>query len=111
MQVIQLTQGLFGYFPCYSIGAMYAAQFHYFIEKNFWLDTIILEGNFDKVFGWLKKQIWENANIYESDKLAGLACGGKSLDQNYLETYLTKKYLDDLTFDRYTMFVKSKSLK
>ena len=99
MQDIHWTQGLFGYFPCYSIGAMYAAQFHYFIEKKFSaLDTMILEGNFKRIFDWLKKHIWENANIYESDELARLACGGDSLNQKYLEMYLTKKYLGLVNF-------------
>jgi carboxypeptidase Taq len=93
MQDIHWTDGAYGYFPCYTLGAMYAAQWFATIRaQRPNLDAEIARGELTGVFDWLKANVWENASRYETDELCKRA-SGKSLDPAHFKAHLEARYL------------------
>jgi carboxypeptidase Taq len=93
MQDIHWTDGAMGYFPCYTLGAMYAAQWFATIRaKRPGVDDEIARGELSGVFDWLKANIWDNASRYETDELCRRASGGP-LDPAHFKTHLETRYL------------------
>ncbi len=93
MQDIHWTDGAIGYFPCYTLGAMYAAQWFATIRKTRpAVDAEIARGELSGVFDWLKTNIWSNASRYETDELTRRASGGP-LDPAHFKTHLETRYL------------------
>ena len=71
MQDVHWPSGLFGYFPCYSLGAMYAAQWFAAMRRATPdLDARISRGDFAPVFDWLREHIWQPASRWTTDELA-----------------------------------------
>src|SRR5690606_576057 len=65
MQDIHWTDGAYGYFPCYTLGAMYAAQWFATLRRTQpTLDADIARGHLDGVFSWLRANIWEPASRF-----------------------------------------------
>lgn len=94
LQDIHWPGGQFGYFPCYTIGAMYAAQWFHYAKKSVEnIDELLLKGNLEEIFKWLKKNVWEKGCIYETSKLTEMACEGEGLNANYLKNHLEERYL------------------
>jgi carboxypeptidase Taq len=93
MQDIHWTDGAYGYFPCYTLGAMYAAQWFATIRtQRADLDSEIARGQLSGVFDWLKANVWENASRYETDELTRRA-SGNPLDPAHFKTHLETRYL------------------
>ena len=92
MQDIHWAGGLIGYFPCYALGNMYAAQFYAKAEKEL--------GNLDKMFGagdFLPLREWLRRNVHSQGcrRLARdlvKAVTGEDLNADYLTGYLKQKY-------------------
>jgi len=60
MQDIHWTDGSFGYFPSYTLGAMYAAQLFAAARRALpQLDSNIASGDFEALFTWLEQNIWQ----------------------------------------------------
>lgn len=93
MQDIHWPSGAFGYFPCYTLGAMYAAQWFAAIRRGAPdLDAQIARGDLSTVFGWLREHVWLAASRYETDELTRRATG-TSLDAAHLRAHLEARYL------------------
>lgn len=93
MQDIHWTDGSFGYFPCYTLGAMYAAQWFATIRRGRpALDREIASGNLGGVFDWLRTNVWEQASRYETAELTRRA-SGEDLDPEHLRAHLQARYL------------------
>lgn len=92
MQDIHWPMGSFGYFPCYSLGAMYAAQWAAAMRRELPFDTQIGEGNLAPIFGWLSERIWQSASVYETDELVRRA-SGEALDPGHYRAHLAARYL------------------
>jgi carboxypeptidase Taq len=93
MQDIHWTDGAYGYFPCYTLGAMYAAQWFATIRaQRPDLDSEIARGELGGVFDWLKPNIWDQASRYETDELTRRASGGP-LDPAHFKAHLEARYL------------------
>jgi len=92
MQDIHWTDGAYGYFPCYTLGAMYAAQWFATIRKSRDVDSEIARGELSGVFDWLRANIWDNASRYETDELCRRASGGP-LEPAHFKAHLEKRYL------------------
>lgn len=93
MQDVHWPAGLFGYFPCYSLGAMYAAQWFATIRRATPdLDGRIAAGDLQPVFGWLHEHIWTQASRWPTDELVRRA-SGEPLNPAYLRTHLEARYL------------------
>jgi carboxypeptidase Taq len=93
MQDVHWPEGLFGYFPCYSLGAMYAAQWFAAMRRAIPdLDERIEHGDFAPVFDWLREQIWTPASRWSTDDLARRA-SGEVLNPAHFRRHLELRYL------------------
>ena len=62
LQDVHWAAGLFGYFPTYTLGALYAAQLFSELKKKIPnLSNQISKGNFDNLIKWLRKN-WQLTN-------------------------------------------------
>jgi carboxypeptidase Taq len=93
MQDVHWPAALFGYFPCYSLGAMYAAQWFATMRRQMPdLDAQIGAGNLQPVFGWLRDNIWVQASRWTTDELA-LRASGEVLNPAHFKAHLEQRYL------------------
>lgn len=93
MQDIHWTDGGFGYFPSYTLGAMYAAQLFQAARRALPdLDGHLNEGNFSPLFGWLSQNVWQHGSRYSTSELIVNATG-EDLNARYFREHLTARYL------------------
>jgi carboxypeptidase Taq len=93
MQDVHWPEGMFGYFPCYSLGAMYAAQWFAAIRQAHPdLDTRIAAGDLTVVFDWLRQNIWLQGSRWTTDELA-LRASGEPLNPAHFRKHLEARYL------------------
>jgi len=93
MQDVHWPAGLFGYFPCYTLGAMYAAQwFAAMRARQPQLDAQIAVGELGGVFDWLATNVWQAASRYETPELVRRA-SGEALNPAHFEAHLRGRYL------------------
>jgi len=93
MQDVHWGEALFGYFPCYSLGAMYAAQWFAAIRRaQPGLDAQIARGELGPVFDWLRQNIWLQGSRWTTDELARRA-SGETLNPAHFKAHLESRYL------------------
>ncbi|MDZ5455532.1 carboxypeptidase M32 [Azohydromonas lata] len=93
MQDVHWTDGSFGYFPCYTLGAMYAAQWFAALRAaRPQLDEDIARGDFEPIFGWLRENVWLSASRWTTAELTQRA-SGTQLDPVHLRRHLERRYL------------------
>lgn len=93
MQDIHWTDGSFGYFPTYTLGAMYAAQlFQARLAQVPALRQQITAGELTPTFEWLKRQIWSQASRHSSQQLL-IQATGEDLNPHWFKQHLTQRYL------------------
>jgi carboxypeptidase Taq len=93
LQDVHWPEGLFGYFPCYSLGAMYAAQWFAAMRRAMPdLDARIARGDLAAVFDWLRDHIWTQASRWTTDELARRA-SGEVLNPAHFQAHLRSRYL------------------
>lgn len=93
MQDVHWTDGSFGYFPSYTLGAMYAAQWFAAMRRATpELDARIAAADLAPVFDWLQKHIWSQASRWETPELVRRA-SGEALNPAYLREHLERRYL------------------
>ncbi len=93
MQDVHWPAGLFGYFPCYTLGAMYAAQWFATMRATQpGLDAQIASGELGSVFDWLRTHIWQAASRFETPELVRRA-SGEALNPTHFEAHLRGRYL------------------
>ncbi len=93
MQDVHWAEGLFGYFPCYSLGAMYAAQWFAAMRRDMPdLDARLDAGELDPVFGWLQAHVWSQGSRWTTDELATRATG-EPLNPAHFRAHLERRYL------------------
>jgi len=93
LQDVHWPSGLFGYFPCYSLGAMYAAQWFAAMRRAMPdLDARIAQGDLAPVFGWLGDHIWSQGCRWTTDELARRA-SGEPLNPAHFKAHLEARYL------------------
>jgi len=92
LQDVHWPEALFGYFPCYSLGAMYAAQWFAAMRRAMPdLDARIAGGDFAAVFDWLRENIWTQASRWSTDDLARRA-SGEVLNPAHFRAHLEARY-------------------
>jgi len=95
MQDVHWTEGAFGYFPSYTLGAMYAAQWFAAMRRAVPdLDARIARGDLAPVFEWLNANIWSQASRWDTPELVRRA-SGEALNPGHLRTHLETRYLGD----------------
>lgn len=93
MQDVHWGCGLFGYFPCYTLGAMYAAQWFATMRRERpTLDEEITRGELAPVFDWLKDRIWSQGSRWETPELVRRA-SGEALAPAHFRRHLETRYL------------------
>lgn len=92
LQDIHWSHGSFGYFPTYSLGSFYAAQFYHFAEQAIpELQSEFESKNFRHVLDWLRENIHQHGHSYSSEELCKKVTG-EGLNFKYFKDYLGKKY-------------------
>jgi carboxypeptidase Taq len=93
LQDVHWPEALFGYFPCYSLGAMYAAQWFAAMRRAMPdLDARIGSGDLQPVFSWLSEHIWSQGSRWTTDELA-VRASGQALDPSHFKAHLEARYL------------------
>ncbi|OXS14379.1 carboxypeptidase M32 [Zobellella denitrificans] len=92
LQDIHWTDGSFGYFPSYTLGAIYAAQQAAAMERQLGPLARLIEADLPAIFGWLQQHIWQEASLQDT---AGLltAATGQALDPAPFRSHLEQRYL------------------
>ena len=92
MQDIHWSAGLFGYFPTYTLGNLYAAQFYARAEAELGpLEERFARGEFAPLLTWLREKIHRQGNRLWARPLAKEVTG-EDLDPRYLVRYLQRKF-------------------
>ncbi|MBB5203362.1 carboxypeptidase Taq [Inhella inkyongensis] len=93
MQDVHWPEGLIGYFPCYTLGAMYAAQWFATMRKEIpGLDAGIARGELQPVFDWLEAKVWSQGSRWETPELVQRA-SGEVLNPAHFQAHLRARYL------------------
>ena len=93
LQDVHWSGGAFGYFPCYTLGAMYAAQWFAAIRAQTPdLDAHIARADFAPAFDWLATHIWSQASRWPTGELAKRA-SGEALNPAHFRRHLEARYL------------------
>ncbi|PSL50209.1 carboxypeptidase Taq [Chitinophaga niastensis] len=92
LQDIHWSHGSFGYFPTYSLGSFYAAQFFTAAQKQVpELDNNIIAGNYQPLLEWLRTNIHPFGRYYTSNELCKKVTGKELVFGDFLD-YAKKKY-------------------
>ncbi|MDX1388440.1 MAG: carboxypeptidase M32, partial [Acidobacteriota bacterium] len=91
LQDIHWSMGAIGYFPTYTLGNLYAAQYWEAIVKAIPdLEKQIERGEFSALLGWLREKIHGEGRRYRASELCE-KLSGRSLDHRPLIDYLKRK--------------------
>ena len=92
LQDVHWSWGSFGYFPTYSFGSAYAAQFEAAMRRDIpGLDECIRKGQFSVPRLWLNEHIHQYGCLYTPSELIKQATG-KPFDPADLINYLNNKF-------------------
>lgn len=92
LQDVHWSHGGFGYFPTYSLGSFYAAQFEQeMAQKMPQMNADIQKGEFSKILGWLRTNVHQHGRFYNSQDLCRNATG-ETLDFAHFMKYAESKY-------------------
>ncbi len=90
MQDIHWSQGMFGYFPTYTLGTMAAAQLFAAAERDLGdLEAAFAAGEFAPLLAWLRQHVHAHGSRYQAPELIERATG-KPLAADDLLAYLRK---------------------
>ena len=94
LQDIHWSHGSFGYFPTYSLGSFYAAQFWAQLQNDIsQTNEKIAAGQFTDLTIWLREHVYKYGRQYRSEALCRRATGsGLKLDS--FMAYASQKYQD-----------------
>jgi len=93
LQDVHWSSGLFGYFPSYSLGAMYACQFYRQASKAIpGLADLTSRGKFAELKKFLNENIHSKGSLYPSGDELCRAVTGEPLNPKYFLSYLQEKY-------------------
>ena len=93
LQDVHWSDGSFGYFPSYTLGAMYAAQWFAAMRRATPdVDQRIAAGDLRPVFDWLRANIWSQGSRWETPELVRRA-SGEELNPAHLRRHLEARYL------------------
>ena len=92
LQDVHWSHGSFGYFPTYSLGSFYAAQFFSAASNQVEnLEKQINMGDTTRLLNWLRVHIHNKGRYYISEDLCK-EITGTTLDVSYFMKYLLHKY-------------------
>ena len=93
MQDVHWPAGLIGYFPTYTLGALFAAQLFEAATRELGdLSAGIAAGELARLDGWLCEKVWSQGSRLETPALVEHATG-RPLDTLAFERHLERRYL------------------
>jgi carboxypeptidase Taq len=93
LQDIHWYEGIFGYFPCYSLGAMTAAQLYgAACAANPGIPAAIAGGDFVPLMAWLRANVHGLASSLPGHEIISRATG-RPLDIAVFKEHLARRYL------------------
>ncbi len=92
MQDVHWYAGLFGYFPCYTLGALTAAQLYQaYTTTNPDAEAQFAAGNFESVLSWLRDNIHSKAQLTSGfDRIVEIT--GKPLTTEAFVAHVARRY-------------------
>lgn len=92
LQDIHWAHGSLGYFPTYSLGSFYAAQFFQQAAKDLsGLEEQIRQGDTTMLLEWLRTNIHQYGRLYSAEELCKRITG-EPLNFKYFMDYVRKKF-------------------
>jgi len=92
LQDIHWSHGSFGYFPTYSMGSFYAAQFFAKATETIPnLQGLIEQGNLKPLLDYLRENIHQYGRLYTAEEIC-IRVTGEELNFNYFMDYAKKKF-------------------
>jgi len=92
LQDVHWSGGLIGYFPTYTFGNLYSAQFFAALKKDIpRVDKQMATGKFGEIREWLRKNIHAHGKTYKASDLVKKVTG-EELNSKYFIDYLKEKY-------------------
>lgn len=92
LQDVHWSAGLFGYFPTYTLGNLYAAQFFAKARADLGdVDAMFAKGDFAPLKGWLVENIHCHGRRYRAGELVERVTG-KPLGSEALMSYMNAKF-------------------
>ena len=89
---IHWSHGSIGYFPTYSLGSFYAAQFFAQAQKDIsGLEDQIASGDNSQLLQWLRTNIHEQGSLYKAKTLCKRITG-EPLNLKYFVEYAKEKF-------------------
>lgn len=93
LQDVHWSDGSFGYFPTYSLGSFYAAQWHHVIQKEFPdFKERVEKGELLFIKEWLSKNIYTHGRLYYPSEIC-TKVSGEELNPKYFIGYIKEKFL------------------
>ena len=93
MQDIHWYAGLFGYFPCYLLGAIFAAQLYLACVRKIGDPTeSVRQGDFSAISAWLAENIHSKGSLLEGQTLIRTVTGEELSATSYL-SHLKRRYV------------------
>ena len=92
LQDIHWSMFLIGYFPTYSLGNLYSAQFHAAMagEIGDWEEQV-RRGEFTHILDWLRERIHRHGRVYSATDICRQVTG-EPLNARYFLDYLESKF-------------------
>jgi carboxypeptidase Taq len=92
LQDVHWSLGALGYFPTYTLGTLYSAQFFAAMQNDLGeIDPLIEKGDFSSIKKWLFEKIHAHGQKYSAEELSRKICG-EGLNPEYFMNYLRDKY-------------------
>jgi carboxypeptidase Taq len=92
LQDMHWSSGMFGYFPSYTIGNLYAAAFYRKASADLEdLEGDIGKGKFDRLLGWLHEHIHSQGYLYTAKELGERVLGEQLTHEPFID-YIRAKY-------------------
>jgi carboxypeptidase Taq len=97
LQDMHWSDGTFGYFPSYTIGAINSAQLFAAIRRAHpdWRERLE-GGRVDFIRNWLAQAVWSKGSSMESQELM-IAATGEGTNADFLIRHLRARYLQELS--------------
>lgn len=94
LQDVHWSIGLFGYFPTYTLGNLYAGCLHQAMRADLpGLDADLARGDLAAATGWLREKVQRHGGLYPPRDLIRAACGQEPGPEPLLG-YLERKFGD-----------------
>jgi carboxypeptidase Taq len=91
LQDVHWSAALIGYFPTYSLGNLYAAQFFQQADQDLGgLSAQFARGEFQPLLAWLRKHIHTRGHCYSASELVQLVTGAPLSSAPFMQTLSAK---------------------